>query len=189
MIVELIFLRETRGSVILYRRAKKLRKDTGDSRYRAPSELEAPSLKALLHASTTRAALLLVREPVVFTFSLWLAYEWALIFALFSGIPIVFQDIHGWGVGVGGLAYIGPIIGCFIGWGVSFHAQKLYSQAREKNGGVPVPEARLYYATVGGIGSTIAMFIFGASDTLFWIQIFDNSYRLHFLQACPLDRS
>lgn len=161
LIVEFAFLRETRGSVILTRRARKLRKETGDNRYRAAVELEAPSLKALLHASTTRAALLLVREPVVFTFSLWLAYEWALIFALFSGIPIVFQNIHGWGVGVGGLAYIGPIIGCFIGWGFSFHGQKLYADAQRKNGGIPVPEARLYYATVGGIGSTIAMFIFG----------------------------
>lgn len=159
-IIELIFLRETRGSVILTRRAKKLRKQTGDQRYRAPTELEAPSLKALLHASTTRAALLLVREPVVFTFSLWLAYEWALIFALFSGIPLVFQGLHGWGTGVGGLAYIGPIIGTFLAWGINFHAVKLYDNARAKNGGVPVPEARLYYATVGGILSTIGMFIF-----------------------------
>ena len=158
--VELLFLRETRGSVILTRRAKKLRKETGDARYRAAAELETPSIKALLHASTTRAAVLLVREPVVLFFSLWLAYEWALIFALFAGIPLVFQGLHGWSEGNGGLAYIGPILGTFFAWGINFHATKLYDDARARNGGVPVPEARLYYATVGGIMSTGGMFIF-----------------------------
>ena len=158
--VELLFLRETRGSVILTRRARKLRKETGDHRYRAAAEVETPSVKALLHASTTRAAMLLVREPVVLLFSLWLAYEWALIFALFAGIPLVFQGLHGWGTGVGGLAYIAPILGTFFAWGLNFHAAHLYNAARERNGGVPVPEARLYYAAVGGIMSTAGMFIF-----------------------------
>ena len=70
-LLELIFLRETRGSVVLTRKAKKLRKEHKDDRYRAAAELETPDLKALLHASTTRAAMLLVKEPVVLFFSLW----------------------------------------------------------------------------------------------------------------------
>ncbi|CDR88715.1 related to TPO1-Vacuolar polyamine-H+ antiporter [Sporisorium scitamineum] len=160
VILEFLLLRETRGSVILARRAAKLRKETGDQRYRAPSELEAPSLKALLHASTTRAALLLVSEPVVFFFSLYIAYAWALIFAFFAAIPIVFQEIHGWGVGNGGLAYIGPLIACFLAFGLSFHGKYLYDRAQTGNNGVAVPEARLYYAAVGGILATIGMFIF-----------------------------
>lgn len=82
----MIFLRETRGSVVLTNRAKKLRASTGDNRYRSQAELEAPSLKALLAASTTRAGMLLVREPTVLFFSLWLAYAWSLVFALFSGM-------------------------------------------------------------------------------------------------------
>lgn len=160
VVLEFLLLRETRGSVILARRAAKLRKQTGDQRYRAPSELEAPSLKALLHASTTRAALLLVSEPVVFCFSLYIAYAWALIFAFFAAIPIVFQEIHGWSVGNGGLAYIGPLIACFLAFGLSFHGKYLYDRAQARNGGVAVPEARLYYAAVGGILATIGMFIF-----------------------------
>ncbi|PWY97670.1 MFS general substrate transporter [Testicularia cyperi] len=160
VILELILLKETRGSAILAKRAKKLRKETGDQRYRAPSELEAPSLKALLHASTTRAALLLVSEPVVFFFSLYIAYAWALIFAFFAAIPIVFQEIHGWNTGNGGLAYIGPLIACFLAFGLSFHGKYLYDRAQTRNNGVAVPEARLYYAAVGGILATIGMFIF-----------------------------
>ncbi|GAC92889.1 hypothetical protein PHSY_000448 [Pseudozyma hubeiensis SY62] len=171
VILEFLLLRETRGSVILARRAAKLRKETGDQRYRAPSELEAPSLKALLHASTTRAALLLVSEPVVFCFSLYIAYAWALIFAFFAAIPIVFQEIHGWSVGNGGLAYIGPLIACFLAFGLSFHGKYLYDRAQARNGGVAVPEARLYYAAVGGILATIGMFIFAFTsyEHVHWI--------------------
>ncbi|EPQ31657.1 uncharacterized protein PFL1_00990 [Pseudozyma flocculosa PF-1] len=160
VLLELLLLRETRGSVILQRRAKKLRKETGDQRYRAPSELEAPSLKALLHVSTTRAAMLIVKEPVVLFFSIYIAYAWALIFAFFAAIPIVFQERHGWSVGNGGLAYIGPVIACFLAFGLSFHSKYLYDRARTRNNGIAVPEARLYYACVGGILSTIGMFIF-----------------------------
>ncbi|KAN0061379.1 hypothetical protein ACQY0O_006226 [Thecaphora frezii] len=157
VLLEILLLRETRGSVILTRRAKKLRKETGDQRYRAPAELEAPSLKALLHASTTRAAMLAIKEPVVLLFSVYIAYAWALIFAFFSAIPIVFQERHGWSVGNGGLAYIGPLVACFLAFGLSFHSKYLYDRAQVRNNGIAVPEARLYYACVGGILAFVGM--------------------------------
>lgn len=158
-LLELIFLREAKGSVLLTRKAKKLRKETGDNRYRAAAELETPNLKALLQASTTRAAMLLVKEPVVLFFSTWLAYSWSLIFAFFTAIGIAFQEYRGWGVGQGGLAYLGPIVGCILAFGFLFHDNHLYAEAQRKNNGIPVPEARLYYGAVGGILCPIGMFI------------------------------
>lgn len=47
-------MKETRAPVILTRRAKKLRKETGDERYRARAEEELPSLRTLLYISCTR---------------------------------------------------------------------------------------------------------------------------------------
>lgn len=166
------FLKENRGSVLLTRRAKKLRKETGDSRYRSAAEIESPSIKALLHASTTRAALLLVREPVVLAFSTWLAICWSLIFASFSLIPLVYGETgFGWSAGNVGLAYIGPIIGCFIAFGMSFYWKNLYDRAQENNNGIAVPEARLYGGAFGGILCTIGLLItsFTSYNYLFWI--------------------
>ncbi|KAE9395012.1 MFS general substrate transporter [Gymnopus androsaceus JB14] len=157
---ELLLLRETRGSLLLARRAKKMRKETGDQRYRAPSELEAVSIKDLLHASTTRAALLLVREPVVFFFSLWLAFAWAMVFLFFSVISLTFVGNHGFSEGAGGLPYISCIIGTFFGLGACFHQKYLYDSATRKNNGVPVPEARLYWSTVGAVLLPISLFWF-----------------------------
>ena len=58
----IVFMKETRAVVILTRRAKKLRKETGDERYRAKAELELPSLKTLLYISCTRP----LGEPAYF---------------------------------------------------------------------------------------------------------------------------
>lgn len=48
------FMKETRGSVLLTKIAKKMRKDTGDSKYRARIEDERGSLKSLMLVSLTR---------------------------------------------------------------------------------------------------------------------------------------
>ena len=50
----LVFLRETRGSVLLTRKAAKLRKETGDLRYRAKAEAERASIAILIRNSLTR---------------------------------------------------------------------------------------------------------------------------------------
>lgn len=45
-----------------------------------------------------------------------------------------------------GLPYIALIIGCFIGFGTGFWADAKYDRVREANGGVPIPEYRLWGA-------------------------------------------
>jgi len=47
-------MRETRTSVILTRLARNLRKETGDSRYRARAEIEHPGFATLIYISCTR---------------------------------------------------------------------------------------------------------------------------------------
>lgn len=50
----IFFTRETRGSVILSKRAKKLRKQTGDDRYQCRADAERASLAVLVKVSMTR---------------------------------------------------------------------------------------------------------------------------------------
>lgn len=60
---------ETRGGVILTRDARKMRRETGDPRYRARIEDERPSMRQLIWVSCTRPVVLLTTEPVVTSFS------------------------------------------------------------------------------------------------------------------------
>lgn len=63
LVAEVLFLRESRGDAILLARAKKLRKETGDDRFRAQVELEGDSIAELFKASSLRALQMLIREP------------------------------------------------------------------------------------------------------------------------------
>lgn len=67
-ILEALLFKETRGSAILTRRAKKLRKETGDSRFRSAGELERDGLGQLFRESSVRSIHLLVTEPVILAY-------------------------------------------------------------------------------------------------------------------------
>lgn len=56
-IIILFFLKETRGGVVLTRRAVRLRKETGDQRYRARAEAERASIPILIKNSLSRPIL------------------------------------------------------------------------------------------------------------------------------------
>lgn len=64
-----LILRETRSDVILARRARKLRKETGRPIY-AESELNRDSIVTQLKLSFARPARMLTKEPVVIFFTL-----------------------------------------------------------------------------------------------------------------------
>jgi hypothetical protein len=85
-IAEVFFLKETRGAKILMDRAKHLRKETGNQNIRAPAELESENVKDLLKKSSSRAIMLLLREPVLFCFGFYIAYAWGLTFLFLSAV-------------------------------------------------------------------------------------------------------
>jgi hypothetical protein len=68
-----LILKESRGTVLLRRRAIQLRRETGDMRYKAHSEINAPKLTDLIKMSLSRPFVFLATEPVVLAFSLWIA--------------------------------------------------------------------------------------------------------------------
>lgn len=180
LVAECFLLKETRGSVILARRAKKMREVTGDDSYRAPSELEADSFKSLVHASSTRAFMLLIKEPVVLFFSIWISFAWGIIFLFFSVIPLSFENHHGWNVGQQGYPYISLAVGTFLGFAFNFIQDRLYQRATAKNGGVPVPEARLYGSLIGSVLLPVGMFWYG------WTQFSYIHYIVPIIALTPI---
>lgn len=66
-------LRETRGDVILMRKAKKIRKETGRDVY-AKAELDQTSILKNMKVSFLRPTKMLVTEFVVISFTLWVSF-------------------------------------------------------------------------------------------------------------------
>lgn len=159
-IVIAIFLCETRGGVTLTKRAKMLRKSTGDERFVTHNDLEAPGIKQMLHNSSVKAIKMLFTEPVVFAFGLWISFAWFLTFLFLSVIPITFQEKRGWSEGVSGLPYIALCVGSTLGFALNFFQIRKYESLVADPDREVTPEARLYGALGGAVWLPVGLFIY-----------------------------
>ena len=155
LILLLLFLGETRGSIILTRRAAKLRKSTGDQRYKARAELERASLSLLIKNSLTRPLIFLVKEPIVTFFSLWIAFTWGFMYMLLSSIGLITAQ-HSFTPGETGLVFISIAAAGILGNLINPIQERLYAKHYPTKG----PEARLYLACAGAIFFPIGCFIY-----------------------------
>jgi len=160
-------MKETRSAVLLTRIAKKLREITGDDRYRARAEDERPPLKELIKISATRPMWLLISEPLVTAFSLWIGFAWGILYGLVEAIPYVFGNLYGFNQGQIGLVYLGIIIGSLIGFIGNLWQERLYAKHFPTKG----PEARLFAACASGVIFPVGCFIFAWTSYSFvpWI--------------------
>lgn len=153
----LIFLKETRGSIILIRRAARMRKQTGDSRYRARAEEEQrASIPVLIRNSLTRPLVFLITEPIVTSFSLWIAFVWGFMYMLLDSVGLITR-LHAFTPGQTGLVFLAICVAALIGNITNPIQEALYRRNFATRG----PEARLYLACVGALLFPIGCFIYG----------------------------
>ncbi|KAK6840839.1 hypothetical protein PG990_007041 [Apiospora arundinis] len=171
LILIFFYFPETRGGVELHKRAKALRKATGDERYVSEGDILTPSLQSMLKASSVKAIHMLVTEPVVFAFGFWIAFCWAVAFMFLSVIPITFQEKRGWSEGVSGLPYISLAIGTTLGWAAHHLQMRKYNRLTDDPSIKVTPEARLYGAMYGAVFLPIGLFIYSFTQyaQLSWV--------------------
>ncbi|KAI0031647.1 MFS general substrate transporter [Vararia minispora EC-137] len=150
------FMTETRSSVLLTRRARSLRKDTSDSRYKSKAEIDMPNLKTLLYISITRTPHILFTEPIVLSISGWIGLAWGILFGIIESIAPAFKSAHGFTIGQAGTVYLALVIGALLGVVSCFHQEHLYQGGVKKRG----PEARLYWPMVAGLIFPAGMLIY-----------------------------
>ncbi|KAJ5625122.1 hypothetical protein N7510_001431 [Penicillium lagena] len=162
-----IFMPETYAPVILKRRAKKLRKETGNSNLWSPLDMDSRNLKQMFLITISRPFRMLIHESIVSLTSLYLALAYAIFYLYFEAYPIIFQGIYGMSpVGVG------AIFACIV-----FIWYDGYL-ARAKARGAPwayIEEyRRLPLACIGGPLYVISLFWVGwtASPNIHWVVPF-----------------
>ncbi|BFZ58076.1 hypothetical protein PYCC9005_005134 [Savitreella phatthalungensis] len=173
-VVLAVVLRETRGTVLLSRRAAMLRKKTGDSRYMARAELERQSLSILIRHSLTRPFRFLFTEPTIMAFSVWVSFVWGVLYLFLAAIPIVFTQVYGATAASSSLGFLGMVVGTTIGVGLVPFLDGLYNKSAIKQpGGQPRPEARLYGSMVASPLFAVGMLMFGwlAYPRIHWVGV------------------
>ncbi|GMK57937.1 hypothetical protein CspeluHIS016_0407710 [Cutaneotrichosporon spelunceum] len=151
-VINAFFLRETRANTLLTRRARRLTKETG-IKHVASSDLERKqqSLLRQLKVTAIRPLKFLVTEPIVSSLSLWIGLAWGSLFLSGPSTMLVFAQ-YGFSPGEKGSIGACIAVGGLIGYLTAFHQERLYRRAAAKSetGRAP-PEARLYWAAVGGL--------------------------------------
>ena len=101
-----------------------------------------------------------------------MAFIYGLLYLFLTAYPTVFQGIHGFNKGVGGLPYFGMIIGQLLAGVTILLTQPWYNRKLDANNGTPIPEWRLPPVIAGGVAFALGLFWFGWSGykaSIHWI--------------------
>ncbi|RFU31865.1 hypothetical protein B7463_g4454, partial [Scytalidium lignicola] len=160
-VIDILFLEETYPPVILISKATELRRRTKNWGIHAKQEEIEVDFRELITKNFSRPMRLLFTEPIVLLLSIYMSFIYGLLYLFLSAYPIVFQEIHGFSPGVGGLPYFGMVVGQLIAAIYIILTQPSYNRKLAANNDVPIPEWRLPPVIVGGVSFSIGLFWFG----------------------------
>ena len=161
--LNVLFLGETYPPVLLVEKASELRRRTKNWGIHAKQEEIEVDFGELMSKNFSRPLRILFTEPIVLLFSIYLAFVYGLLYLFLTAYPLVFQQIHGFKAGVGGLPFFGMVFGQLLAALFIILLQPSYNRKLAANNNVPIPEWRLPPVMVGGVAFAIGLFWFGWS--------------------------
>lgn len=151
---------ETYTPTLLARRAKKMRKETGDEKYVTEQDIDTRPFSQRLTLFLIRPFQLLFRELIVFFISLYMSVLYGLLYMFFVAFPIVYQKGKGYSASSTGLMFIPLIVGVLLSAACAPLVNKHYMTLVRKHNGHPPAEARLYPMMVSCWFIPVGLFIF-----------------------------
>ncbi|UKZ96996.1 uncharacterized protein TrAFT101_011765 [Trichoderma asperellum] len=154
-----------------------LKRQIPSSRIKIPT-LSWSAIHKWASESLVRPMQLLFTEPIVLFLSLYIGFDFAVLYAFFASVPLVFQETYHFNSHQNGLVFIALGIGALLATLTNvlcdrFIYTRKCAEAREKDetGHIP-PEERLYPALMGSFGVAIGLFWFAwtARPSIHWIS-------------------
>ncbi|KAJ6048293.1 hypothetical protein N7499_000819 [Penicillium canescens] len=167
LLVSIIFLvPETYHPVLLRRKAQKLRKETGDDRWKAPIEKLQRTVAQTVVRSMYRPILLLTLEPMCLCLCIFSAILLGILYLFFGAFQLVFSNVYGLEIWQRGMCFLGLFVGMVFAilsdpiWRRNYiRLERNHEKASNKIDDFQ-PEWRLPPAILGGPLVTIGLFIF-----------------------------
>ncbi|KAJ5585410.1 uncharacterized protein N7459_005210 [Penicillium hispanicum] len=167
LLVSIIFIvPETYHPVLLRRKAQRLRKETGDDRWRAPIEKMQRSVAQTVLRSMYRPILLLALEPMCLNLCVFSAILLGILYLFFGAFQLVFENVYGMVLWQRGLCFLGLFVGMVFAilsdpiWRRNYARLERNHQRDNPGSDEFQPEWRLPPAILGGPLVTIGLFIF-----------------------------
>ncbi|KAM0520669.1 hypothetical protein ACHAPE_003066 [Trichoderma viride] len=164
---------ETSTPNILLRRARRLRKLTGDSRLQSESEIEQRNMtgSSVLIAALIRPFEITIKDPSVFFVNIYTALTYAIYFTFFEVFPLVFPPFYGFNLGETGAAFLACEVGAIIGLILYFAYLHFYMIPDNIKNGFREQEHRLLPAIFGSVVIPVGLFIFAwtARPSIHWV--------------------
>lgn len=140
-IIALFLLRETYPPILLKRKAKKLRQETGNKNLKAKYTSNLPP-RELFRLAIVRPLKMLCLSPIVLALSTFMAVVYGYLYLLFTTITEVFEQNYEFSSGAVGLTYLGIGVGNMAGLVLFGMASDKIVKRLAKNGEMK-PEYRL----------------------------------------------
>ena len=178
-----LWLKETYKPIILKRRRKRLGIPEAHKPTNGPG-----TLRVFMTITLFRPITMLITEPIVAFFSLYVAVDFGILFTFFASFPLVYSRVYGFNSGQIGLTFLPIMIGCALATltcllcdrylyqkelqkvtaatGSGRHLQDEETASTQTSQEHPPikalvePEHRLYPAMIGGVGLPIGLFWF-----------------------------
>lgn len=161
------FVPETYHPAVLRKKAQKLRKSTGDQRYKSAMELQEKSVLKSIGISLYRPMQLLTQEFMVQALCLYSAILLGILYLFFGAFPLVFRTNHDFSLYGQGLTFVGIMVGMILAilsdpiWHRNYDRLMFKREKATGEKDVAEPEFRLPPAIAGSILVPIGMFWFG----------------------------
>ena len=169
-----IFFRETFPPVLLGRKAKKLRKDTGNPSLHTKWEKPDRTFVKVAQLALARPFILLGTQPILQVLALYIAYIFGLVYLALTTFPILWTDHYHQSISIAGLNYLSLAIGYIIGTQCCTRLiDMVYKRLKDGRGkGIGKPEFRLPLLLPGALLIPIGLLWYGwsAQKHLHWIM-------------------
>jgi DHA1 family multidrug resistance protein-like MFS transporter len=173
LLLLLTLMPESSTPNILLRRAKRLRKLTGNSKLQSQSELDQRTLtaSAILVDALIKPIEITLKDPAIFFVNIYTALFYGIYYTFFEVFPLVFPPFYGFNLGEVGLAFLACQVGATIGLLIYFVYLHWYMIPDNIKNGLREQEHRLVPAMFGSLLIPTGLFIFGwtAKPDIHWI--------------------
>ncbi|KAH8694952.1 putative MFS multidrug transporter [Talaromyces proteolyticus] len=160
----LILLPESYRPVILARKADRLRRETGDWSIISKHDTIALDLRTVSREYLFLPLRMLALDPIVLCMCTFGAFVYGLLYLFLTAYPIIFQQIYHMNPGVGGLPYLGIMVGQCLCVIATLIYQRMWVFPRlHMNKGQMKPEWTIPLAIPGAAAFSAGLFWLGWS--------------------------